>query len=77
MGFISVSDCSPEGLKTESLNTLKEYGIESSRYKGRGYNEKNVMSDVYGGLQALIKEHALFTVYIHCEVQALNLILND
>lgn len=77
LGFISVADCSAEGLKTEILNTIKEYGIDLSKCRGQGYDGANVMSGVYGGLQALIKEHAPNADYVHCAAHALNLILND
>ena len=46
MGFISVTDCSSEGLKTEILNTIKEYGIDLSECKGQGYDGANVKSGV-------------------------------
>nr|CAI5834499.1 unnamed protein product [Callosobruchus analis] len=35
------------------------------------------MPGVYGGLQALIKEHAPNSNYVHCAAHALNLVLND
>lgn len=49
--FISVTDCSAEKLETE------EYGIKLSRCTGQGYDRANVMSGVYRGLHALMKEH--------------------
>jgi len=77
LGFTSVTDCSAEGLKTKILKTIKEYGIDLSKCRGQGYDGANVMSGVYGGLQALIKEHAPNADYVHCAAHALNLILND
>ncbi|CAK1599564.1 unnamed protein product [Parnassius mnemosyne] len=77
LGFIAVSDSCAEGLKIEILNTIKEYGIDLSKCRGQGYDGANVMSGLYGGLQALIKEHAPNADYVHCAAHALNLILND
>ena len=77
LGFTSVADCTAEGLKTEILNTIEEYGINLSKCRGQGYDGANAMSGVYGGLQALIKEHAPNADYVHCAAHSLNLILND
>lgn len=77
LGFTAVSDCRAEGLKTEILNTIKEYGIDLTKCRGQGYDGANVMSGVYGGLQALIKEHAPNADYVHCAAHTLNLVLND
>nr|CAI5843237.1 unnamed protein product [Callosobruchus analis] len=73
LGFIAVTDCSAAGLKTVILNLTKEYGINLTKCRGRGYDGANVMSGMYEGLQTLIKEQAPNADYVH----ALNLVLND
>lgn len=77
LGFTAVSDYRAEGLKTKILNTIKQYGIGLTKCRGQGYDGANVMSGVYGGLQTLIKEHALNGDYVHCAAHALNLVLNN
>lgn len=44
--------------------------------EGKGCHGANVTFRIYGGLQALIKDHVLNADYVHCTVQAINLILN-
>nr|CAI5850761.1 unnamed protein product [Callosobruchus analis] len=77
LGSIAVTDCSAAGLKTVILNLTKECGIDLTKCRGQGYDGANVMSDVYGGLQTLIKEHAPNADYVNCAAHALNLVLND
>lgn len=64
LGFIAVSDCSAEGLKTEILNTIKEYGIDLTTCRWQGYDGANIMSGVYWGLQTLIKEYGPNADYV-------------
>lgn len=77
LGFKSIADGTAAGLETVILNTIKKYGIDLFKCRRQGYDGANVMSGVYGGVQALIKGHAQNADYVHCAAHSLNLILND
>ncbi|GFX33334.1 hypothetical protein TNCV_811961 [Trichonephila clavipes] len=48
VGFISVTDCTSQEIKTEILSAIEKYGMDLSKCRGQSYDGAKVMSRVYG-----------------------------
>lgn len=77
LGFSEVHDHSAAGLSSKIVQFIEDSGLSFDKCRGQGYDGAAVMSGVYGGVQALIKEKQPKATYIHCAAHNLNLVIGD
>lgn len=77
LGFTEVHDHSAAGLSSKIVQLIEDSGLSFDKCRGQGYDGAAVMSGVYGGVQALIKEKQPKATYIHCAAHNLNLVIGD
>lgn len=77
--FISFQDVSnsrtAKGLYTNLKETLSSIGVFNVPIIAQSYDGASVMSGIYGGVQALLKDDHKNAIFIHCMSHRLNLAL--
>ncbi|XP_065650463.1 uncharacterized protein LOC136078618 [Hydra vulgaris] len=77
LGFYEIKDHSAVGLTNQLLLLLENKGIDLKKCRGQGYDEANVMSGIYNGVQKKINNIQPSAQYVHCASHNLNLVIND
>jgi hypothetical protein len=69
------SDQSAKEMEGTIMKSFEVNNTQINKYRGQGYDETNVMSGVYNGLQKQICEKEPNSICVHCAANNLNLVL--
>ena len=75
LGYIHATSLDAEGLTGFILENLNKWGIAVENCISQSYDGASVMSGVSNGVQARIREHSRWALYIHCYARHLNLVV--
>lgn len=78
MGFVAMTSSTADAVSEAALELLDKLNIPIGKIRAQGYDGASVMSGVYNGVQAKIKEKLDNPApFVHCSAHNLNLVLQD
>lgn len=77
LGFVPLESMDAKTVSNKILSSLRQFGLNSSKMVGQGYDGCSVMAGKINGVQKLIQEQYPMASFFHCASHKLNLVVND